>query len=305
MTNSFVACALALTVTAAVPALVFSQGQKDSDAVAAITKLENDAIKAVLANDSSFYEKVLANDYTGGTSRGTWDTKPSILADMKDVKNNKTKSQDLTDLKVRVHGDLAIATYRSTYDAVISGKQYTQNCPVHGRAPTAERRLEADGEPLLSSRQIGCSEPPARGCRGDGAVAALYVLAGSAAAQGRLQQRFAPSAPCSGAATLATPSQQRRPRSHHAVFYKPTRRTSFGAPDLHRLFDRSLATHVIGHRRVLSRYLLWGSFPLSLSSALVGGVGRDAEHIVDHIDSTRKTGRADTELAVDSLRPKP
>jgi hypothetical protein len=33
-------------------------------------------------------------------------------------------------------------------------------------------------------------------------------------------------------------------------------------------------------------------FLYSLSSALVGGVGRDAEHIVDHIDSTRKTGRA-------------
>ena len=44
----------------------------------------------MLANDSSFFEKFLANDYTGGTSRGTWDTKPSILADMKDVKNNKT-----------------------------------------------------------------------------------------------------------------------------------------------------------------------------------------------------------------------
>jgi ketosteroid isomerase-like protein len=128
MTNSFVACALALTVTAAATALVSSQGQKatDSDAVAAVTKLENDAIKAVLANDSSFYEKFLADDYTGGTSRGTWDTKSSTLADMKDVKNNKTKSQDLTDLKVRVHGDLAVATYRSTYDAMIQGKQYAR-----------------------------------------------------------------------------------------------------------------------------------------------------------------------------------
>ena len=126
MTKSFVACALALTVTAAVPALVSSQGQKDSDAVAAITKLENEAIKATLANDSAFVEKFLANDYTGGTSRGTWDTKPSMLADMKDVKNNKTKSQNLTDLKVRVHGDLAIATYSTTYDALIRGQHYAR-----------------------------------------------------------------------------------------------------------------------------------------------------------------------------------
>ena len=126
MTKSFVACALALTVTAAVPALVSGQGQKDSDAVAAITKLENDAIKAVLANDSAFYEKSLASDFTGGTSRGTWDTKSSMLADMKDTKNNKTTSQNLSDLKVRVHGDLAVATYTTTYDAVIQGQHYAR-----------------------------------------------------------------------------------------------------------------------------------------------------------------------------------
>ena len=128
MTNSFVACALALTVIAAAPALVSSQGQKaiDSEAVAAVTKIENDAIKAVLANDSSFHEKFLASDYTGGTSRGTWDTKPSILADMKDPKNNKTNSQNLSDLKVRVHGDLAVATYSTTYDAVIRGQHYAR-----------------------------------------------------------------------------------------------------------------------------------------------------------------------------------
>jgi ketosteroid isomerase-like protein len=117
-----------LTVTAAAPALVSSQGQKatDSDAVVAVTKIENDAIKAVLANDSSFYEKFLASDYTGGTSRGTWDTKSSTLADMKDTKNNKTNSQNLSDLKVRVHGDVAIATYSTTYDALIQGKQYAR-----------------------------------------------------------------------------------------------------------------------------------------------------------------------------------
>ena len=128
MTKLFMACALALTVTVAVPALVSSQGQKasNSDAIAAITQIENDGIKATLANDASFFEKYLASDYTGGTSRGTWGTKPSMLADMKDAKNNKTKSQTLSDLKVRVHGDLAVATYSTTYDAVIQGQQYAR-----------------------------------------------------------------------------------------------------------------------------------------------------------------------------------
>jgi len=128
MMKSFVACALVLAVTAAAPVLLSSQGQKatDSDAVAAITKFENDAIKAAIANDSSFYEKSLASDYTGGTSRGTWDTKSSTIADMKDTKNNKTNSQTLSDLKVRIHGDLAIATYSTTYDAQIKGQHYAR-----------------------------------------------------------------------------------------------------------------------------------------------------------------------------------
>ena len=128
MTKSFVVCALALTVAAVAPVVVSSQGQKatDSDAVAAVTKIENDGIKATLANDSAFFEKILASDFTGGTSRGTWDNKSSMLADMKDTKNNKTNSQNLSDLKVRVHGDVAIATYSTTYDALIQGKQYAR-----------------------------------------------------------------------------------------------------------------------------------------------------------------------------------
>ena len=72
MMKSLAACALALMVTA--PALVSSQGQTgtDSDAVAAVTRIENDAIKAALANDSSFYEKFLASDDTGsGSEKGS------------------------------------------------------------------------------------------------------------------------------------------------------------------------------------------------------------------------------------------
>ena len=45
---------------------------------------------------------------------------------MKDTKNNKTNTQTVSDLKVRVHGDLAIATYGTTYDALIQGKQYAR-----------------------------------------------------------------------------------------------------------------------------------------------------------------------------------
>lgn len=126
MTKILVACALGVTILA--PALVSAEGQNTmgSAGVAAITRLENEGVKASLANDPSFYEKNLASDYTGGTSQGTWDTKASTIADMKDAQNNKTTSMELRDLKVRVHGDLGIATYSMPYDAMIKGQHYTR-----------------------------------------------------------------------------------------------------------------------------------------------------------------------------------
>ena len=119
---------LLLTMVVALSSLAFGQGSKavDSDAIAAITKLENDAVRADLAGDASFYQNYLSDDWTGGSSRGTWDTKQSLLADMKDTKNNKTNSSSISELKVRVYGDVAIATYRSTYDALIKGQHYAR-----------------------------------------------------------------------------------------------------------------------------------------------------------------------------------
>jgi hypothetical protein len=93
------------------------------DAVAAITQFENDSVKADLAGDSSFFQKNYADNWTGGFSGGTWNTKESMLADMKDSANNKMNSEEISDLKVRVYdNNTAIATYTSTYDAMIRGE---------------------------------------------------------------------------------------------------------------------------------------------------------------------------------------
>ena len=88
------------------------------DAVATITQMENASVKADMAGDSSFVEKNYAENFTGGSSWGQWETKQAILADMKDSKNNKTNSEAISDLNVRVYGDTAIATYKSTYDSL-------------------------------------------------------------------------------------------------------------------------------------------------------------------------------------------
>ena len=127
MKKLLVAFGVVLVMTAML-SLAIGQASKsaDNNAVAAITQLLNDMAKADLAGDASWYQNTLTDDWTGGNSRGTWDTKASILADMKDTKNNKTNSERISDVKVRVRGDVAIATFKNSYDALIKGQRYTR-----------------------------------------------------------------------------------------------------------------------------------------------------------------------------------
>ncbi len=121
-----------LLVAAGVTLFAVGQASKTSqaDAIAAITKLENESNRIGLTNDPAvtvpFNEKLLSDDWTGGTSRGTWDTKASTLADLKDTKNNKTTSSTLSDLKVRVSGDVGIATFKVSYDSLVKGEHYAR-----------------------------------------------------------------------------------------------------------------------------------------------------------------------------------
>ena len=112
---------LVLVVLAAMSLAKAQTGGK-SDAVASVTKLENDAVKADLANDKTFFEKVLADDWTGGDSEGTWYTKAEVLKLMGDPEHNKTNSEKLSELKVRVYDNAAVATYKDTYDSMIKGE---------------------------------------------------------------------------------------------------------------------------------------------------------------------------------------
>jgi hypothetical protein len=94
----------------------------DKSSVAAITQMENDSVKADTTGDPTYIEKNYADNFSGGSSWGNWQTKQSILADMKDSMNNKTNSEVISELNVRIYGDTAIATYKSTYDSVYHGE---------------------------------------------------------------------------------------------------------------------------------------------------------------------------------------
>jgi hypothetical protein len=112
-----------IIVLAVLSSIAAAQKQPTTnDAVAAITQFENNAVKADLAGDSSFFQKNYADNWTGGFSGGTWTTKESMLADMKDAAKNKMNSEEISDLKIRVYDNTAIATYTDTYDAMIRGE---------------------------------------------------------------------------------------------------------------------------------------------------------------------------------------
>ena len=120
--NTVLWVSLAAVAMFAALAVTKAQTGGNSDAVAAVTKLENDTVKADLANDKTFYEKVLADDWTGGDSGGTWFTKAEVLKMMDDPEHNKTNSEKISELKVRPYGNTAVATYKDTYDALNKGE---------------------------------------------------------------------------------------------------------------------------------------------------------------------------------------
>src|SRR5258705_13806565 len=94
-----------------------------TDVVAIITNLENDGVKADLAGDTAFYQKALAEDWTRGDSDGTFYTKAEVMKLMADAKDFKTNSEKLSELKVRVYDNTAVAIYKDTYDIMIMGER--------------------------------------------------------------------------------------------------------------------------------------------------------------------------------------
>ena len=56
-------------------------------------------------------------------SDGTFRTKRMLLEDLQDFERNATTEESLADIRVRVSGDVAIATYRETYDALVHAKR--------------------------------------------------------------------------------------------------------------------------------------------------------------------------------------
>jgi len=116
--------------------------------------LENDGVKADLAGDTAFYQKALAEDWTRGDSDGTFYTKAEVMKLMADAKDFKTNSEKLSQLKVRVYGNTAVATYKDTYDILFKGEHRAHTIIATDTFRQAGRRMEAGRESRRVSGEV-------------------------------------------------------------------------------------------------------------------------------------------------------
>ncbi len=98
------------------------QAQAGGDVESQIKQLQEEATKAQMNNDVSWAQQHLADGFVAGHSWGQWQNKDEFIKDLQN-KSNKWKSGDISDVRVATFGaNTAVANYKFTYDADISGK---------------------------------------------------------------------------------------------------------------------------------------------------------------------------------------
>ena len=97
--------------------------QKSSSASkASFDKFVEESNKAQTANDAKWMETHLAAGYVEGTSFGTWIPKAQLIKDANDPANNKYTKSEVSDLQTEVVGNIGLARFKESYDAMIEGQ---------------------------------------------------------------------------------------------------------------------------------------------------------------------------------------
>ena len=89
-----------------------------------IESLEEERNRAVLSGDAAALDRMTADDYTFITLRGELRTKVEIVKGFQSG-SFKYESRTISDLNVRVYGDAAVVTGRSTQKGMENGKNYS------------------------------------------------------------------------------------------------------------------------------------------------------------------------------------
>jgi len=96
----------------------------DAIAKSEIEKIERDRNEAIVNGDADALDRMTSDDYTFITLRGELRTKAEIIQGFKSGSFHYD-SRQISDLNVRVYGDAAVVTGRSTQAGKENGKDYS------------------------------------------------------------------------------------------------------------------------------------------------------------------------------------
>ena len=115
-------------VAAMLSACLMAQAQKASDSSLStedqIKSIEEERNRAILSGDAATLDRMTTDDYTFITLRGELRTKAEIVKGFQSGAF-KYESRTISELKVRVYGDTAVVTGRSTQKGEENGKDYS------------------------------------------------------------------------------------------------------------------------------------------------------------------------------------
>lgn len=122
-----IAAGLALTSLAS-PVVPAPRGQVQGREAAAqaVERTERELIAAITARDLAAYDRIVADDYVALTVEGTETTKAEVMAGYK-AGARRYVNLAIHDVKVRVFGDAAVISARTTGARVENGQEVPNN----------------------------------------------------------------------------------------------------------------------------------------------------------------------------------
>ncbi len=142
--RSFLALPALLALTLPLPSL--AAGTADEE----LMKLEQRMLDGVLAGDLSLFKRIAAPDYVFTTPEGRLQSVADLEADLKSGRFKLLASKNL-DMKVRLHGETAVVTYRSLDKGQFDGQPFegaNRWTDVFVKRRGAWRLVASQGTPL-------------------------------------------------------------------------------------------------------------------------------------------------------------
>jgi len=126
MRQTLAVVALALTATLAAAQNENGGRTRNSSVQQTIRKLDDERIQAQIHSDAAALDRLYADDFIGIGPSGTVRTKPQVIADFT---SGTLKFQSITtdEVQLRVYGNTAVETGRSTMNGQDKGKPVPQN----------------------------------------------------------------------------------------------------------------------------------------------------------------------------------